>query len=148
MIEIGDKINKRLKHFSDICPDIPLEEQVELRKLGNQYLEVLDKLLDKVGGLVNKDHPFYSLFLNDYENFADYLDNKPHHEGLSYADVIINGICYENEALNNKFTKEEIEKSYIIYDETYNQVMHMLKKCKEQGIEPEKIVLLDWKNKS
>ena len=49
MIEIGDKINKRLKHFSDICPDIPLEEQVELRKLGNQYLEVLDKLLDKVG---------------------------------------------------------------------------------------------------
>ena len=129
MIEIGDKINKRLKHFSDICPDIPLEEQVELRKLGNQYLEVLDKLLDKVGGLVNKDHPFYSLFLNDYEKL---------HEGLSYADVIINGICYENEALNNKFTK----------DETYNQVMHMLKKCKEQGIEPEKIVLLDWKNKS
>ena len=79
------------------------------------------------------------MFLNDYEKL---------HEGLSYADVIINGICYENEALNNKFTKEEIEKSYIIYDETYNQVMHMLKKCKEQGIEPEKIVLLDWKNKS
>ena len=138
MIEIGSKINKRLKHFSDICPDIPLEEQVELRKLGNQYLEVLDKLLDKVGGLINKDHPFYSLFLNDYEKL---------HEGLSYADVIINGICYENEALNSKFTKEEIEKSYIIYDETYNQVMHMLKKCKEQGIEPEKIVLFDWKNK-
>ena len=80
MIEIGDKINKRLKHFSDICPDIPLEEQVELRKLGNQYLEVLDKLLvfgkfrtKNLNGHISVEKSVFSLIDNRHTAFADFL---------------------------------------------------------------------------
>lgn len=138
MVEVGSKINDRLKHFAEICPDIPLSEQVELRKLGNEYLKVLDEMLAHIEDAIDDKHPFYSLLLTDYNNF---------YEGVAYAKVIINGLCYDNDEIKNRCTKEELEKSYLIYDETYNQIMHRLKECRDKKLMPKRFVFLDWPGK-
>lgn len=134
MLTIGRKTSEKVTHFSEICPDIPLPEQVKLRGLGNSYFERLAPAIQYFLQYVEKN-PLLDEMLGPH-----FKEMKRAMETYGY---VLDGTYYNDEQPNSQHSM--IERN-LAGDGMYISMMYALVECKKQDVKPVPVCFLSYEN--
>ena len=61
MLTFGERFKKKQKYFLNLCPDIPLGEQTELRDIGMGQLQIMTSTIVAAGSM-SESTPYLNFF--------------------------------------------------------------------------------------
>lgn len=124
MLHINEEDKQKIRHFMEVCPEIAIGEQADLRQLGIEQLELAYNVFVSVQSFLNGT-PFYSVYQDDIEKMI----NK-----LNIDSYILSGEYYNN--MDSNPSQEELDLRNETGDNAYASMLRTLRTCKMKGIQP------------
>lgn len=124
MLHVNEEEKQKIRHFIEVCPEIALGEQVELRQFADEQLELAYHVFTSVHNFL-KGTPFYSVYQEDVEKIL---------QKINIDSYIISGDYYNNK--DNNLAQDEIDLRNETGDTAYAYMLRNLRKCRMKGIRP------------
>lgn len=117
MLTFGERFKKKQKYFLNLCPDIPLGEQTELRDIGMGQLQIMTSTIVAAGSM-SESTPYLNFF-------------------TAAISEILNAVSTRKEIISGDyFDKPLTDEERANMDAIYIEDMKTLITCRDNNLYP------------